>query len=59
MPAPSAVVHIYRGRRSGPKVTSDGGADTRFAYYSVDVNPLLEAASIRYELPPTLYYLNL
>ena len=41
------------------KVLADGGADTHFKYYAVDINPMLGTASIRYELTPTLYYLNL
>lgn len=41
------------------KVTSDGGATEELAYYSVAVSPMLGLASIRYELDPSLYYLNL
>jgi hypothetical protein len=40
------------------RVLSDGGATTDFKYYSVDVSPTLGIASIRYDLTPTLYYLN-
>jgi len=41
------------------KVLFDGGADTQFKYYLVDVSPILGTAFIDYELPPTLYYLNI
>ena len=41
------------------RVLSNGGTDTEFKYYSVDVSPLVGIASIRYALTPALYYLNL
>jgi hypothetical protein len=40
------------------KVLADGGSDTQFKYYSVNVRPILGVASIAYELDPDLYYLN-
>lgn len=40
------------------KVLFDDGTSTQLKYYSVDVSPIIGTASIRYELTPTLYYLN-
>ena len=41
------------------KVVFDGGADTEFKYYSVDVSPILGTAFIDYEVTSAFYYLNL
>jgi hypothetical protein len=57
-----AVDGVWGGIRAKPavrlKVLFAGETTPEFRYYSVDVDPILGTASIRYDLSPALYYWN-